>query len=120
MRVAVASQNFREITGHGGRARRFLVYQAQPGNEPLEVERLDLPKEMAMHEFQDNGPHPLDQVQLLIVGSAGDGFVRRLGARGIKVAITGEIDPVKAVRDYFAGTLTPPLPHQQHECHCHH
>jgi hypothetical protein len=28
MRIGVTSQNFRTITGHAGKTRRFLVYQA--------------------------------------------------------------------------------------------
>jgi hypothetical protein len=44
MRIAVSSQNFRTITGHAGKSRRFIVYHAKPGETPQELERLDLPK----------------------------------------------------------------------------
>jgi hypothetical protein len=33
MRIAVTSQNFRTVTGHAGRARRFIVSEAD-GREP--------------------------------------------------------------------------------------
>ncbi len=50
MKVGVTSQNFRTITGHAGKTRRFIIYEAD--NEGIkEVERLDLPKEMAMHKI---------------------------------------------------------------------
>ena len=46
MKIGVGSQNFRTITGHAGKTRRFLIYEAgQAGIR--EIERLDLPKEMS-------------------------------------------------------------------------
>ncbi|MEK7704867.1 MAG: NifB/NifX family molybdenum-iron cluster-binding protein [Myxococcota bacterium] len=105
MRIAVTSQNFRTITGHAGRARRFLVYEAERGAEPREVERLDLPREQAFHDFHSEGPHPVDTCQVVITGGAGGGLVTRLAARGIAVAITSETEPQRAVRDFLVGTL---------------
>jgi predicted Fe-Mo cluster-binding NifX family protein len=112
-KIAVASQNFRTVTGHAGKTRRFLVYRVEPGDEPEEIDRLDLPKEMSFHELHDASPHPLDGVQVLIVGSCGEGFVRRLARRGIEVVATAETDPLRAIRDYLAGTLKPPQPQVQ-------
>ena len=40
MRIAVTSQNLRTITGHAGKTRRFIVFEAEPGREPVEVDRL--------------------------------------------------------------------------------
>ena len=105
MRIAVTSQNFRTITPHAGRARRFLVYQVEPDQEPVEAERLDLPKEMALHEFHGDGPHPIHAVDVLIAGSFGEGFERRMAKRGIVAVMTEESDPVKAVKDFLAGTV---------------
>jgi predicted Fe-Mo cluster-binding NifX family protein len=113
MRIAVASQNFRSVTPHAGRTRKFLIYEAADGGDPVEVDRLDLPKEMAFHDFHENdGPHPLDAADVLICGSCGPGFVERMAARGIAAVATAETDPVKAVRDYLAGTLEPAPPHE--------
>jgi len=102
MKIAVTSQNFRTVTPHAGRTRRFLVYRAEPAAEPVEIDRLDLPKEMAMHEFHQDGPHPLDTVDVVIAGSFGDGFARRMAKRGIKAATTDKTDPLAAVRDFLA------------------
>jgi len=116
VRIAVTSQNFRTITGHAGKTRRFLVFEAEPGGEPREVERLDLPKELSFHEYRGNEAHPVDGVAVIITTSAGAGFVHRLHARGISVVVTSETDPQAAVRGFFAGTLPPPEPHE----HGHH
>lgn len=42
MRIAVTSQNFKTVTGHAGKSRRFLIYEARPGADP--VDRFDLPR----------------------------------------------------------------------------
>jgi predicted Fe-Mo cluster-binding NifX family protein len=130
MKIAITSQNFRTITGHGGKARRFLLFDVQSPEEIAEIGRLDLPMEMAMHGFDDRNPHPLDGTDLLITGSAGDGFVARMARRGIRVVRTGETDPLEAIRGCYYGTLKPPVPHdhdhdheaqgEDHSCGCGH
>ena len=110
MRIAIASQNFRTITGHAGKTRRFLLFEALPDTPAQEIGRIDLPKEMALHGFSDAEPHPLDTVDALIVGSAGEGFVRRMARRGVRVLLTSETDPLRAATALVAGTLTPPMP----------
>lgn len=101
MKVAVSSQNFQTVTSHAGRARRFLIYQAVAGQEPVEIERLDLPKELSMHEFHGKeGPHPLDSVDVLISASFGEGFAQRMAERGLTAVTTDKTDPVEAVKAY--------------------
>ena len=114
MKVAVTSQNFRTITGHAGKTRRFLVYQAD-GGEVREIERLDLPKEQSFHELHGDAPHPIDGVDVLVTASCGDHFVVRMARRGIQVVATGEPDPVTAARLVSTGQpLPPPAPHEHH------
>lgn len=102
MKIAVTSQNFRTVTGHAGRARRFLIYDVPPGREPALVERLDLPRELAMHEFHAAGPHPIDGVDVILSEGFGEGFARRMAKRGIIAATTDKTDPVDAVKAYLA------------------
>lgn len=107
MKIAVTSQNFREVTGHAGHTRRFLIYEAQSNQEPVEIDRLDLPKELAFHELHDKEvtSHPVDVADVLITGGAGAGFIQRLAQRGIKVFVTTETDPVRAVKFFLEGKL---------------
>jgi predicted Fe-Mo cluster-binding NifX family protein len=110
-RCAVTSQNFRSITGHAGKSRRFLIYAQSTDEQWIEIDRLDLPKEMSMHEFRGN-EHPLDNLDVIITGSCGAGFVRRMQSRGVEVFATSETDPLKAVMTLVEGKpLPPPLPH---------
>ncbi len=119
MKIAITSQNFRTITGHAGKTKRFLVFEAEQGGEPVEIQRLDLPKELSFHEFHSGGPHPVDGADVIITGSAGYGFVQRLAARGIRVLVTSETDPQRAIRALFDGTLPPPDLHEEHDCDGH-
>lgn len=113
MRIAVASQNYRTVTPHASMTRRFLVYEAEPDGSPREVDRLDLPKELAIREFAGRAPHPLDDVDVVIVGSAGPGFVSRMAERGVEAVVTSETDPLKAIRDYLAESPASAEPHIQ-------
>jgi predicted Fe-Mo cluster-binding NifX family protein len=98
MRIAVTSQNFKTVTGHAGKTRRFLIFEAVKGADPVEVERLDLPKNMSMHETPEDAAHPLDHVDMVITQSCGEGFPRKLARRGIRVAVSEIDDPVEAVK----------------------
>jgi len=111
MKIAVASQNYRTITPHAGKTRRWIVFDATDPVAPVEVDRLDLPREMSLHEWKGrDDSHPLYAMHALLVGSCGEGFVTRLGARGIRVAVPATADPVEAVRAYLAsGEATRPL-----------
>lgn len=113
MKIGVTSQNFRTITGHAGKTRRFLVYEAGMDGSVQEAERLDLPKEMSMHEFRGGG-HPLDALDVLVTGGCGQGFMRRMATRGVRVIATGETDPAKAVDGVVAGAELPPPLSNEH------
>ncbi len=101
MKIAVTSQNFRTITGHAGKARRFLLYAKNAQGEWQEYERLDLPKNMSMHEFSGS-KHPIDAVDVLITAGCGSGFVHKMQAKGIRLVSTEETDPYTAVSHYAA------------------
>lgn len=113
MKIAVTSQNFRTITGHAGKTRRFLVYDQDTEGGWKEMERLDLPKEMSMHEFT-GGSHPIDVVDVLITAGCGDGFIRKMATRGIDVVQTAETDPLTAVEKLMKGEFLPPAQAHHH------
>ncbi len=118
MKIAITSQNFRTVTPHAGKTRRFLVYEISPEGEPREVGRIDLDQSMTIHEFGGRADaHPLDQMDVLITGSAGAGFVQKLQERGVQVVVTGETDPVQAIADLRGNRVKPPSPHS---CNHHH
>ncbi len=117
MKIAVTSQNFRTITQHAGKSRRFLIFETDPATGAArEIARLDLPREMSMHEFRGEN-HPLYEMDCLITGSGGQGFIQRMESAGVKVVITGEQDPLTAANAVIDGKpLSPPEPHD----HGHH
>ena len=124
MRIAVTSQNFRTVTGHAGRARRFVVFEAQDVGPVREVYRLDLDDNMTIHGFDPGAGHPLDWMDVLITGGAGTGFVRHMAARGVLVVATDQDDPLHAVQAYLSGyskSATEGCSHDEaeHSCDCH-
>lgn len=104
MKIAVASQNRRQVTGHTGRCRRYWIYEVAEGAVRGKT-LLELPKAQCFHESPPGAPHPLDGVGVLIGGGMGRGLVRRLAAMGIRGLVTTETDPDKAVALYLAGSL---------------
>ncbi|SEH35854.1 NifB/NifX family molybdenum-iron cluster-binding protein [Magnetospirillum fulvum] len=119
MIVAVASQDFTTVTQHAGKTRRFLLFDATAGQPVREVGRLDLAEGMAIHDFEGDGPHPLDQAKVVVAGSAGEGFIRRMDARGIVTVLTEQTDPVAAIRQYVEGALAPTAAESAGPCGCH-
>ncbi len=104
MKIAVASQNRRQITGHTGHCRKFWIYTIENdrvGNKSL----LELSKEQSFHDISPHEPSMLDGVDVLIAGGMGSGLARKLEARHIKALITAEEDPDTAVEDFLRGVL---------------
>ena len=115
MKIAVASQNRKIITEHAGRCRKFWIFSIED-DQIVEKELLELPKEQAFHEIAPQDPHPLDGVDILIVGGMGQGLVMRLERKNIRGLVTKESDPQKAVELYLSGSLKT----EQPEAHSHH
>lgn len=104
MKIAVASQDRRHITGHTGRCRKFLIYQV--ANEMIiSKDLLELPDELSFHNSSPHDPHPLDDVAVLINGGMGQGLARRLANKGVMTVITTRKDPDGAVTAFLKGQL---------------
>ena len=113
MKIAVTSQNFRTISGHAGKTRRFLIFDQDNTGNPVEVDRLDLPKEMSLHEYHGDD-HPLFAFDVIITGGSGQGFIQRMTAHGLQVVTTSETDPYLAAGSVFRGEPLPPALPQDH------
>jgi hypothetical protein len=108
MKIAVATQNhWTQVSGHAGQTRDWLVFDCQPSLPLPTAQRVVLTKEQLPHHFQDDGPHPLHGVDILIAASAGDGFVRHMHKWGAQVLLTGEPDPVTALEKVMVGEALP-------------
>ena len=110
MKVAIPTKEWKEVSGHAGQARQWLVYDLvghSPDKALPEPTRLTLTKEQLPHYFKDDGPHPLDGGEIVLAGSAGDGFIRHMKTRGADVLLTGETDPATALTHIVAGEALP-------------
>ena len=118
MKIAVTSQNFKNVTGYTGQSRRFIVFNVgMPGDYP-EVVWLDLPGEMSLHTFSGDA-HPLDAMDVILTASAGKTVIAKLAQRGVRVVTCGENDPRKAVRDFLLGAVKATNPHAHLELERH-
>lgn len=104
MKIAVASQNRKQVTGHTGRCRKFWIYEITE-DSVTGKHLLELPKEQSFHEISPHAAHPLAAVDVLICGGMGQGLVLRLGEMGIEGLITPETDPDRAVALYLGAGL---------------
>jgi hypothetical protein len=118
MIVAVASHDYTTISPHAGTSRRFLLFEAVAGQPAVEVGRLDLDPGMTIHDFEGDGPHPLDQAKAVVAASAGGGFVRRMAGRGIATVLTEERDPAAAARAVAEGSAAPVAAESVGPCGC--
>jgi len=122
MKVAVASQNQKTISAHAGKTSRFVIYTvSEEDNLITGTKLINLDKDDILHNrFHEStnpwAPHPIYDVDIVITGGAGPGFVNRLATQSTKVVITSETNPDKAVKLLLAGTL----PQQAPEHHNHH
>ncbi len=110
MKIAIATQDFTEVSGHAGQTRQWLVYDLSNhrANQLLPApNRVDLAKEQVLHVFEDNAPHPLDGIDIVVCASAGEGFIRHMKKRGAEVLLTGESDPALAITRILAGEALP-------------
>jgi predicted Fe-Mo cluster-binding NifX family protein len=104
MKIAIATKdNWTQVSGHAGQTRDWLLLDCQPGAALPEPQHIQLSKEQLPHHFKDDSPHPLHGVEVLIAASAGDGFVRHMEKWGAQVVLTGETDPLTALRKIIAG-----------------
>jgi predicted Fe-Mo cluster-binding NifX family protein len=110
VKIAIATKDFSTVSSHAGQTRQWLVYDlsAHRANQLLPAPlRVDLEKEQVLHVFEDDGPHPLDGIDIVVAASAGDGFIRHMKKRGTEVLLTGESDPAIAITRILAGEALP-------------
>ena len=110
MKIAIATKDFAVVSGHAGQCRQWLVYDLgrhRPGQLLPAPQRVALGADEVLHVFADDRAHPLDGVDLAVVASAGDGFIRHMAKRGAQVLLTGETDPAAALARVLAGEVLP-------------
>nr|VFJ64283.1 MAG: Predicted Fe-Mo cluster-binding protein, NifX family [Candidatus Kentron sp. FM]VFJ64985.1 MAG: Predicted Fe-Mo cluster-binding protein, NifX family [Candidatus Kentron sp. FM]VFK16266.1 MAG: Predicted Fe-Mo cluster-binding protein, NifX family [Candidatus Kentron sp. FM] len=118
MKIAITSQNRREVTGHAGMCRNFFIYDIAEDSPPVIKDKklLELPKEQSLHEHAGGQPHPLDVVNVFITGGMGSGMRQKLAGKGIRGITTAETDPDNAIRAFLDGSLVEQSP--DHDCGC--
>jgi len=104
MKIAVATKDdWAVVSGHAGQTRHWLVFDCQPGAALPHPQRIELSKDQLPHHFQDDSPHPLHGVEVMVAASAGTGYMRHMKGWGSQVLLTGETDPAIALKKIMSG-----------------
>lgn len=104
MKIAVTSQNRKNVTEHAGRCRKFWVFSVE-GDKVVDKQLLELTKEQSFHDSSPQEVHPLDGIDVLLTGGMGPGLSQRLERKGIRTLVTAENDPENAVAHYLKNYL---------------
>jgi len=108
MKIAIATkENWTKVSGHAGQTHDWLLFDCQPGQPIPEPTKIELSKEQLPHHFQDDGPHPLHGVEIIVAASAGDGYLRHMAKWGAQVLLTGETAPNAALKKILNGEALP-------------
>jgi hypothetical protein len=108
MKIAIATKDdWGHVSGHAGQTRHWLVFDCQPGQGIPPPAQIQLHKEQLPHYFQDDGPHPLHGVDIIVAASAGDGYVRHMAKWGAQVLLTAESEPLTALNMILHGEALP-------------
>jgi predicted Fe-Mo cluster-binding NifX family protein len=122
MKIAVAFQNGKTITGHAGRCRKFLVFDVNEKREVTGTDEMQFERGVTFHDLRPGGENPLQGCDVMIAGSMGGRLVQKLLGFGVKAVVTEVADPAIAVKAYLDGTL-PELDacggHEDHPLHDH-
>jgi|JI10StandDraft_1071094.scaffolds.fasta_scaffold78730_1 hypothetical protein len=108
LHIAVAvTEGGRRVSGHAGKARHWSLFACSPGQPVPGGTPITLTEDQLPHHFKGDGPHPLKGIDILVAGSAGDGFIRHMASWGAQVLLTGEADPHVALHKVLAGEALP-------------
>jgi hypothetical protein len=104
VKIAIATKvQGTQVSGHAGQCRDWRVFDCHPGRPIPAPAHIELTREQLPHHFQDQEPHPLHGVAIMLAASAGDGYIRHMEKWGAQVLLTGETDPLVALHKVLAG-----------------
>ena len=86
MKIVIGTKQYHTVSAHVGKARHWLVYDCEPGYYLPALTWAELVKSRGLHHFNDDAPRPLDGVELVVSGTADDGFIRHTQKRGAQAA----------------------------------
>lgn len=101
MRIAITSQNRRNVTDHAGRCRNFWIYDID-GERVAAKTLLSLDPTQTLHESGHQIDPRLAEIQTLLTAGMSANLQRRLQAYGIHAELTELEDPDAAVAAYMA------------------
>jgi hypothetical protein len=77
------------------------VFDAETGAPPQFIEQRTLHPDLTIGAWNLRGPHPLDDIDVIITKSHKEHFPLRVGSRVILAVICQSSDPVEAIADFL-------------------
>jgi len=123
--VAVTCQNRKEVSGHAGMCRNFLMYTID-NNIIISKKLLELGKEESLHNALHQGDfetvnHPIFNVNILLTGGIGMGAITKLKTKNVASYIIEEKNPDTAIDNLLNGQLKAFMPDDNNpegSCNC--
>ena len=104
-KIAISSQNKKTVTGHAGRCRNFFIYSVDQEGK-YEKESVSFEKDNTLHEgIHTTGKHPLFDMDIILTLELGQGAIKALESKGVRVYMIQEEDPDTAIKKLIEGTL---------------
>jgi predicted Fe-Mo cluster-binding NifX family protein len=104
MKIAITSEDGRQVSGHAGHCRGFWLCTVDGGGVRERV-RVELEPGETFHAAQHRIPAALDGMNVLVAGGMGPGLRARLAAVGIAVIATDETDIDRVIAKVSAGAF---------------
>lgn len=104
MKLAIASQNKKQVTGHAGQCRNYWVFDFS-GSKAVGRTMVQLERNQTFHQTGGSMVPALEGIDVLISGGMGSALVRRLAERSIRSFVTDETDIDRVLVAFANGTL---------------
>ncbi len=123
MKIAITTNNKKDITAHAGGCRHYLIYTVEK-EKVINKELLHFKKEQTLkytfhHDTNMEPQNKIFDMDIVLTGSIGQGAILKLAKQNVKAYIIEETDPDIAIEKLLNGTLKT-ISSQEHNHSCNH
>lgn len=102
MKIAITSQNVRNVTAHPGRCRKFWIYDVAHTGSDINKNLVELGLDETLHGMKNGLPEKLVGLNVLITAHVGDALKAKLTQAGVATHLTNEDSPDSALLTFLA------------------
>ena len=102
MKIAVTSQNVRNVTAHAGRCRKFWIYEFPEFGTEIDKKLVEVDINNTLHAMRASLPEALSEIDTLITAGIGESLKGKLLHAGVSTHISNQSLPDVAALEYMA------------------